>query len=51
MRETCCVYLRVVGKLGQLVLDSEKISRLVRNEFIQIDQAVEKDSNLCYVLS
>ena len=33
------------------MLDREEVSRLVRDEFVEIDQAVEKDAHLRYVLS
>jgi hypothetical protein len=42
--------LRVVWELSQLVLDCEQISGLVRNEFVQVDQAVEENPDLLFVL-
>ena len=43
------IYLRIVWKLCELMLYREKVSRLVRDKLIQIDQTIEKDADLCVV--
>ena len=37
--------LRVVGELCELVLDCKEVARLIRDEFVQVDEAVEEDSH------